>query len=71
MREKIRVKEEVQKEFAEGEAIIKNKEFVRANSNILQELFYIYFKILVERVNSIFLRDVLDGTLKFVHLINI
>ena len=67
----MKVKEEVEKEFAEGESIIKNKELVRHNSNTLQELFYIYFKILVERMNSIFLKDCLDGVLKFVHLINI
>lgn len=47
LREKMKVKEEVAKEFAEGESIIKNKELVRHNSNTLQELFYIYFKILV------------------------
>lgn len=71
MVEKLRVKEEVNKEFAEGNAVIENKELVRHNSNILQELFYIYFKVLVERINSIFLKDCLDGILKYVHLINI
>jgi hypothetical protein len=38
---------------------------------ILQELFYIYFKILVEQIGSKFLKDALDGILTFAHLINI
>lgn len=38
---------------------------------ILQELFYIYFKVLVERLDSKFLSDALDGILKFAHFINI
>lgn len=38
---------------------------------ILQELFYVYFKVLVERLDSKFLSDALDGILKFAHFINI
>jgi hypothetical protein len=67
----MKIKEEIDKEFAEGEAIISNKEIVRNNSTILQELFYVYFKVLVERLDSKFVKDVLDGILKFAHFINI
>lgn len=38
---------------------------------ILQELFYVYFKVLVEQIGSKFLRDALSGILAFAHLINI
>ena len=70
-KQKMRVREEVNKEFAEGEALLSKKELVRGNSAVLQELFYIYFKILAERVNSKFLRDCLEGVLAFAHLITI
>ena len=36
-----------------------------------QEIFYVYFKILVEKINCKFLKDTLDGILTFAHLINI
>lgn len=38
---------------------------------ILQELFYVYFKVLVERLDSKFISDALDGILKFAHFINV
>ena len=44
---------------------------MRNNSSILQELFYVYFKVLVEKLDSKFMKDVLDGILKFAHYINI
>jgi len=44
---------------------------MRNNSMILQELFYVYFKILVERLSSKYLKDALDGILTFAHLINV
>jgi hypothetical protein len=69
--QKMKVREEVNKEFAEGEATISNKELVKSNSAILQEIFYIYFKILIEKINSKYVRDCLDGMLTFAHLINI
>lgn len=65
------MKEEVEKEFAEGNATLNKREVVRANSQVLQEIFYIYFKILVERNNSKYLPDILEGILTFAHLINI
>ena len=51
--------------------MLKKKEVVKANSALLQELYYIYFKILTERPNSKFIPDVLEGILSFAHLINI
>ena len=59
------------KEFAEGEATISNKQLTKGNSAILQEIFYIYFKILVEKTDSKFMRDCLSGTLSYAHLISI
>ena len=44
---------------------------MKSNSAILQEIFYIYFKIIVENVHSKYLKDSLDGILSFAHLINI
>lgn len=35
-RQKLKIKEEVNKEFAEGDAILSNKELVRNNSALLQ-----------------------------------
>jgi len=70
-KQKLKVKDEVEKEFAEGQAILKKKEVVKANSALLQELYYIYFKILTEQPNSKFLADVLEGVLTHAHLINI
>lgn len=67
----MKVKEEVEKEFAEGQATLKKKELVKFNSLVLQEIYYIYFKILVERPNSKYLPDVLEGMLTYAHLINI
>lgn len=61
----------MEKEFAEGQATLKKKDIVKSNSEVLQEIYYIYFKILVERPNSKFLADVLEGVLTFSHLINI
>lgn len=49
---------------------IDHKKITRINSELLQELFYIYFKVLLKRNYSQFLRDCLDGMLKFGHLIN-
>jgi hypothetical protein len=65
------VKEEVDKEFAEAEVTLKKKEIVKHNSSILQELFYLYFKMIVERTHVSLLKDVFDGILKFAHFINI
>ena len=64
------VRREVDKDFAEGELRVDHRKMVRLNSEILQEMFYIYFKILLKRSYSMFLKDSLDGMLKFSHLIN-
>lgn len=64
------VKQEVNRDFAEGEVRIDHKKITRINSELLQEVFYIYFKVLLKRSYSQFLRDCLDGMLKFGHLIN-
>jgi hypothetical protein len=58
-KQKMKVKEEVDKEFAEGQATLKKKDVVKSNSALLQEIYYIYFKLLTERPNSKFLPDVL------------
>lgn len=44
---------------------------MKGNSAVLQEIFYIYFKILVENPESKFLRDCLSGTLAYAHLISV
>ena len=64
------VKQEVNRDFAEGQVRIDHKKITRINSELLQEMFYIYFKILLKRSYSQFLKDCLDGMLKFGHLIN-
>ena len=69
--QKLKIKEEVNKEFAEGLATVSKRQLVKGNSDILKEIFYIYFKILVERSNSKYLQDVLEGVLGYAHLINI
>lgn len=71
VQQKTKVREEVEKEFSEGNATHKKREVMKANSAVLQEIYYIYFKIMVERPNSKYLPDVLEGILTFAHLINI
>ncbi len=65
------LKKEIRQELKLGEAELEPKEIARHNSNILERVFYLVFKILQLKEPSKFLHHSLQAVLKFVHLINV
>jgi nucleolar complex protein 3 len=54
----------------EAEGDMKPKEIVIHNTEVLEKLYYIYFKILKREETSKFLISALNGILKYVHFIS-
>ena len=53
----------------ETEIDMKPKEIMKHNTELLEKLYYIYFKI-IRNDNSKYLIPALKGILKYIHLIN-
>ena len=71
MEEFKKLKKEVKGELKLSVADMTAKEIVKHNSDVLEKIYYIYFKVLTQPFPSKFYRTAMNGILKYVHLINV
>lgn len=65
------MKRELGEELQEGMTNLDPKTITQYNTQILEKLFYIYFKLIIRQPPSKFFIKALDGCLKYVHLISV
>lgn len=65
------MKKELKEELKEGVSELTPQQIVRHNADILEKIFYIYFKVIKSEEISKFFNSAMNGILKHVHLINV
>ncbi|KAL4456085.1 hypothetical protein ABPG74_014046 [Tetrahymena malaccensis] len=66
-----KMKKELREELEEQDAEIDPKLLIKYNAQILEKVYYIYFKLIKRPSPTKFFTSVMDGIVKFIHMIDV